>query len=50
MKVEIIENSKENPMDTEIKNAVQAADQDAPYDRSAKRLLSNKHIFLHISL
>lgn len=52
MKVErqnpIIENSKENPMDTEIKNAVQAANQDAPYDRSAKRLLSNKHILAYI--
>lgn len=35
-------------MDTEIKNAVQAADQDAPYDRSAKRLLSNKHILAYI--
>lgn len=35
-------------MDTEIKNAVHAADQDAPYDRSAKRLLSNKHILAYI--
>lgn len=35
-------------MNTEIKNAVQAAGQDAPYDRSAKRLLSNKHILAYI--
>ena len=44
----IIKNSKGESMDTEIKNAVQAADQDAPYDRSAKRLLSNKHILAYI--
>ena len=29
-------------MDTEIKNAVNAADQDAQYDAKAKRLLGNK--------
>lgn len=35
-------------MSTELKNAVQAADTDAPYDREAKRLLGNKHILAHI--
>ena len=35
-------------MDTEIKNAVQAADKDAPYDKEAKRLLGNKHILAHV--
>ena len=35
-------------MDTEIKNAVQAAEEDAPYDREAKRLLGNKHILAYI--
>ena len=29
-------------MDTEIKNAVSATDQDAQYDDKAKRLLGNK--------
>ena len=29
-------------IDTEIKNAVSAADQDAQYDDKAKRLLGNK--------
>ena len=31
-------------MDTEIKNAVSATDQDAQYDDKAKRLLGNKII------
>ena len=35
-------------MDTEIKNAVNAADIDAQYDDKAKRLLGNKHILAHI--
>ncbi len=35
-------------MDTEIKNAVSAADQDAQYDDRAKRLLGNKTILAHI--
>ena len=35
-------------MDTEIKNAVNAADQDAQYDAKAKRLLGNKIILAHI--
>lgn len=35
-------------MDTEIKNAVRAADQDAQYDDRAKRLLGNKTILAHI--
>lgn len=35
-------------MDTEIKNAVNAADQDAQYDDRAKRLLGNKIILAHI--
>ena len=35
-------------MDTEIKNAVNAADQDAQYDEKAKRLLGNKVILAHI--
>lgn len=35
-------------MDTEIKNAVIAADQDAQYDEKAKRLLGNKIILAHI--
>lgn len=35
-------------MDTEIKNAVQAAGTDAPYDKNAKRLLGNKHILAYI--
>ena len=29
-------------VDTEIKNAVRAADKDAQYDEKAKRLLGNK--------
>ena len=35
-------------MDTEIKNAVYAADKDAQYDDKAKRLLGNKIILAHI--
>jgi len=35
-------------MDTEIKNAVNAADTDAQYDEKAKRLLGNKTILAHI--
>lgn len=35
-------------MDTGIKNAVNAADQDAQYDAKAKRLLGNKIILAHI--
>ena len=35
-------------MDTEIKSAVNAADQDAQYDEKAKRLLGNKIILAHI--
>ena len=35
-------------IDTEIKNAVSAADQDAQYDDRAKRLLGNKIILVHI--
>lgn len=35
-------------MDTEIKNAINAADQDAQYDERAKRLLGNKIILAHI--
>ncbi len=35
-------------MDTEIKNAVNATDQDAQYDDKAKRLLGNKIILAHI--
>ncbi len=35
-------------MDTEIKNAVSAADEDARYDEKAKRLLGNKIILAHI--
>ena len=35
-------------MDTEIKNAVSATDQDAQYDDKAKRLLVNKIILAHI--
>ena len=35
-------------IDTEIKNAVSAADQDAQYDDKAKRLLGNKIILAHI--
>ena len=35
-------------MDTEIKNAVIAADQDAQYDEKAKRLLGNRIILAHI--
>ncbi|MCX4378089.1 MAG: hypothetical protein OSJ61_18250 [Lachnospiraceae bacterium] len=35
-------------MDTEIKNAVSAADEDAQYDEKAKRLLGNKIILAHI--
>ncbi len=35
-------------MDTEIKNAVNAADKDAQYDEKAKRLPGNKSILAHI--
>ncbi len=35
-------------MDTEIRNAVSATDQDAQYDDKAKRLLGNKIILAHI--
>lgn len=35
-------------MDTEMKNAVSATDQDAQYDDKAKRLLGNKIILAHI--
>ncbi|MCM1161174.1 MAG: Rpn family recombination-promoting nuclease/putative transposase [Roseburia sp.] len=35
-------------MDTEIKNAVSAADEDAQYDEKAKRLLGNKIVLAHI--
>jgi hypothetical protein len=35
-------------IDTEIKNAVSATDQDAQYDDKAKRLLGNKIILAHI--
>ncbi len=35
-------------MDSEIKNAVSAADEDAQYDEKAKRLLGNKIILAHI--
>jgi len=35
-------------VDTEIKNAVRAADEDARYDEKAKRLLGNKIILAHI--
>ena len=35
-------------MDTEIKNAVNAADTNAQYDERAKRLLGNKSILAHI--
>ena len=35
-------------VDTEIKNAVNAADEDAQYDEKAKRLLGNKIILAHI--
>lgn len=35
-------------VDTEIKNAVSAADDDAQYDDKAKRLLGNKIILAHI--
>lgn len=35
-------------MDTEIKNAVSAADKDAQYDEKEKRLLGNKNILAHI--
>lgn len=35
-------------MDTEIKNAVNASDKEAQYDKRAKRLLGNKIILAHI--
>ena len=35
-------------MNTEIKNAVLSADQEAQYDESAKRLLGQKSILAHI--
>jgi len=36
------------PVNTEIKNAVSTADEDAQYDQKAKRLLGNKIILAHI--
>jgi len=39
---------KSMAVDTEIKNAVNAADKDAQYDERAKRLLGNKSILAHI--
>ena len=35
-------------MNTEIKNALQAADREAQYDESAKRLLAQKYVLAHI--
>jgi hypothetical protein len=35
-------------VDTEINNAVKAADKEAQYDEKAKRLLGNKYILAHI--
>ena len=35
-------------MDTEIKNAVKAADKEAQYDEKAKRLLGHKYILAYI--
>ena len=35
-------------MDTEVKSAVQSADQEAQYDEKAKRLLGQKHILAYI--
>jgi hypothetical protein len=35
-------------MDSEMRNAVRAADNRAQYDERAKRLLSHKHILAHI--
>ena len=35
-------------MNTEIKNAIQAADSEAQYDESAKRLLAQKYVLAHI--
>ena len=35
-------------VDTEIKNAVRAADKDVQYDEKAKHLLGNKIILAHI--
>ena len=34
-------------MNTEIKNAIQAADSEAQYDESAKRLLAQKYVLAH---
>ena len=39
---------KEEPVDTEAKNAVIATDKKAQYDASAKRLLGQKIILAHI--
>jgi hypothetical protein len=36
------------PVDTEIKNAVKAADNEAQYDEKAKRLLGHKYILAYI--
>lgn len=35
-------------MNSEIKNALQAADSEAQYDESAKRLLAQKYVLAHI--
>ncbi len=35
-------------MDTEMKNAIQATDQESQYDEKVKRLLGHKHILAHI--
>ena len=35
-------------LNTEIKNAIQAADSEAQYDESAKRLLAQKYVLAHI--
>ena len=37
-------------MDTEIKNAIKAADKEAQYDEKAKRILGNKYILANIML
>ena len=37
-----------NYLNTEIKNAIQAADSEAQYDESAKRLLAQKYVLAHI--
>jgi hypothetical protein len=37
-------------MDTEIKNALKAADKEAQYDEKAKRILGNKYILANIMI